>query len=248
MEQNTNEDIEIDLLELFQAVKQKLWIVILSGIVFATIAGLVSSFVLKPVYKSKSTLYILTKSTTLASLADLQIGTQLTQDYMILVKSRPVVEAVIEDVGIDMKYEALLSCLTVSNPSNTRYLDISISYSDPYLAKQIVDSFARISSERIVQIMASEKPTLVEEGYMNPTPIGPNSKKNIMIGGILGALLAGGIVVLLYILDDTIKDADDVSRYLGLTTLGLIPIEEDGAKQVVIDKKKRKSAKLKGKK
>lgn len=247
MEQNTNDEIEIDLLELFHVIKRKIWIIILSGIVFATAAGLISSFVLTPIYVSKSKLYILSKSTTLTSLADLQIGTQLTQDYMVLVKSRPVVEKVIEEVGLDISYEGMLNCITISNPSNTRILEISVSYPDPYLAKQIADTFSMVSRESIANIMDSEKPTIVEEGYMNTKPASPNIKKNGVIGGALGILLASGIIVILYILDDTIKDADDISRYLGITTLGLIPIEENEEKQAGVHKKKRKGKKMAGK-
>lgn len=247
MEQNTNDEIEIDLLELFHVIKRKIWIIILSGIVFATAAGLISSFVLTPIYVSKSKLYILSKSTTLTSLADLQIGTQLTQDYMVLVKSRPVVEKVIEEVGLDISYEGMLNCITISNPSNTRILEISVSYPDPYLAKQIADTFSMVSRESIANIMDSEKPTIVEEGYMNTKPASPNIKKNGVIGGALGVLLASGIIVVLYILDDTIKDAEDISRYLGITTLGLIPTEENEEKQASANKKKRKGRKMAGK-
>ena len=42
--------------------------------------------------------------------------------------------------------------------------------------------------------------------------------------GILGIFLALGAIVLIYILDDTIKTPDDVERYLGLTVLTSIPI------------------------
>lgn len=50
--------------------------------------------------------------------------------------------------------------------------------------------------------------------------------RNIAIGGILGILLAAGVVVLIYILDDTVKTPDDVEHYLGLNVLTSIPIEE----------------------
>jgi capsular polysaccharide biosynthesis protein len=240
MEQNTNEEIEINLLELLYIVKQKIWIIILSGIIFAATAGILTNMMVIPMYASKAKLYILSKSTTLTSLADLQIGSQLTQDYMVLVKSRPVVEGVIESLDMELTYKQLLGYITVSNPSNTRILEITIEYPDPYMAKKIADTFLEVSSERITSIMDSDKPTVVEEGYMDLNPTSPNTKMNIMIGGVLGVMLASGIVLFLYMLDDTIKDSEDVTRYLGLTTLGLIPVEETERNQINIDKKKRK--------
>lgn len=243
MEKNTNEELEIDLIDLFYLIKARLFIIILSGVMFAAVAGLISSFLITPIYTSKTQLYILTKSTSLTSLADIQIGTQLTQDYMVLVKSRPVVTKVIENLGLNMSYESLASIITISNPSNTRILEIKVEYPDAYLAKQIVDEFATVSSSQIAVIMKSDEPTVVEEGYMQPNPSSPNTKRNIAIGGLLGAFLAAGIIIVLYLLDDTIKDTDDVEKYLGLTTLGLIPIETGALKQSEIDKKKKRRQK-----
>jgi capsular polysaccharide biosynthesis protein len=139
-----------------------------------------------------------------------------------------------------MKYEQLVGIITISNPSNTRILEIEANYPDAFLAKQIVDEFAVVATSRIAKIMDSEEPTIVEEGYMQPYPSSPNTMKNAMIGGILGMILAAGIIIVLHLLDDTIKDAEDIEKYLGLTTLGLIPIESSAAKQEELDKKKRK--------
>jgi capsular polysaccharide biosynthesis protein len=243
METITNDEMEIDLRELFYLIKSRIWIILLSGIIVASAAGLISSFLITPIYTSTTKLYILSKSTTLSSLADLQIGTQLTQDYMVLVKSRPVVTKVIENLEMNMTYEEMVGIISVSNPSNTRILEITANYPDPYLAKQIVDEFAVVSATQIATIMDAEEPTIVEEGYMQPYPSSPNKKLNIIIGGMLGMFLAGGIILLIYILDDTVKDSDDVEKYLGLTTLALIPIESGAAKLTIEDKKARKKQK-----
>ncbi len=239
MEQNINDEIEIDLLELFHVIKARLWIIILTGVS----AGLISNFLLTPIYTSTTKLYILNKSTSITSLAlqDLQLGAQLTQDYMVLVKSRPVVSQVIENLELNMKYEEMVNIISISNPTNTRILELTAEYPDPYLAKRIVDEFAAVSTNRIAKIMDTSEPTVVEEGFMQTNPSSPNMKKNILIGGLIGVFLAAGIIVVLHLLDDTIKDSDDIEKYLGLNTLGLIPVESGGQKQMEQDKRKRKT-------
>ena len=237
---NTNEEIEIDLLDLFYLIRSRLWIIILSAIILASGVGLISSFLITPLYTSTTKLYILTKSTSITSLADIQMGTQLTQDYMVLIKSRPVVTQVIDNLELDMTYEELTDIITVSNPSNTRILAIQAEYPDAFVAKQIVDEFAAVSVNQIAKIMDTEEPTIVEEGYASPTPSSPNTVKNAIIGGLIGAFLAAGIIIALHLMNDTIKTSEDIEKYLGISTLGLIPIEAHGAKQAELDKKKRK--------
>jgi len=240
MGKDTNEEIEIDLVDIFYLLRARLWIIILSAILLASVAGLISSFLITPIYTSTTKLYILTKSTSITSLADIQMGTQLTQDYMVLIKSRPVVEKVIENLELDMTYEQLSSIITVSNPSNTRILEIQADYPDSYVTKQIVDEFATVSVDRIAKIMDTEEPTIVEEGYASPNPSSPNTRRNTIIGGLLGAFLAAGIVIVLHLMDDTIKNSEDIEKYLGISTLGLIPIEANATKQTELDKKRRK--------
>jgi capsular polysaccharide biosynthesis protein len=88
--------------------------------------------------------------------------------------------------------------------------------------------------------MACKEPTIVEEGVVAQSPSSPNKKRNVIIGGLIGAFLAAGIIIVLHLMDDTIKDSEDIEKYLGISTLGLIPIESGAAKQTELDKKKRK--------
>ncbi len=239
----TNEDMEIDLLDIFYLIKRRLWIIILTGIITASASGLISSFLITPMYTSRAQLYILSMSTSLTSFADIQIGTQLTQDYMVLVKSRPVVEQVIENLELDMDYNELVDLITVSNPSNTRILELKVTYSDEYLSQKIVNQFTDVSRRRIAEIMDADEPTVIEYGVVASIPSSPNINRNIVIGALLGICLVTGIIIVLHLMDDTIKNSEDVEKYLGISTIGLIPIEAGASKQATADKKRRKRAK-----
>ena len=96
MYEDRNEDaIEIDVLELLFALRKKLWMIILAAVIGGLGAGIYSKVILSPVYTSTSMVYVLSKETTLTSLADLQIGSQLTKDYSVMITSRPVLQEVI---------------------------------------------------------------------------------------------------------------------------------------------------------
>lgn len=244
MEKYNKEEIELDLIDILYLIKARLWIILLSGILLASLVGLVSKFLSAPSYSSTTKLYILTKSTSITSLADIQMGTQLTQDYMVLVKSRPVVTKVIENLELDMTYEQMSGLISVSNPSDTRILEIRAAYPDAFVAKEIVDEFAVVAIDRIAKIMDTEKPTIVEEGYVAPYASNPGTMKNTILGGLLGAFAAAGIIIVLYLMDDTIKSSEDIEKYLGISTLGLIPMENNVDKRILLIKKKRKKQKV----
>lgn len=221
--QNFNDEIEIDLLELLQVLWSKALIILMCTIIAAMATGLTSKFLIQPVYSSTTKLYVLSKSTSLTSFADIQIGTSLTQDYMELIESRPVVEAVIENLNLDLRYEEMLEKMTVENPSNTRIISITIQDNDAVIAKEIADEFAVVSISRISEVMETDEPNVVEEGHVAELPISPNTLKNTVIGAAVGFFLACAVVITLHLMDDTIKSSDDLERYLGLNTLALIP-------------------------
>ena len=223
MEHQYEDEMEIDLKELLFALKKKLWLILLAAILGSGIAGAFSALVMKPQYTSSSMLYVLSKETTLTSLADLQIGTQLTNDYRVLVSSRPVLEVVIEELGLDMSYETLTGKLAISNPADTRILTLTVTDGDPVMAKTIVDAITDRVSEYIGDIMEMEAPKVIEYGQVSMNPVSPNIMRNTAVGGMLGIVLVCGIVTILVITNDTVQTEEDVEKYLGLSTLAVIP-------------------------
>ena len=237
---NQDDEIEIDLKELFYVIKRKLWIILLTGIVGAVGFGLFTAMVMKPVYTSSTMLYIVNKTTTLTSLTDLQLGTQLTKDYKVLVTSRPVTGQVITNLDLNLSHEQLVKKIKVDNPTDTRILTISVEDTDPYMAKSIADEFASVASARMAEIMDSAPPNIVEEAYLPTQKTKPSITKNTMIGGLAVVFLAGAIILVLFVMNDAIKTPEDVEKYLGLNTLATIPVfeGETGAKKKKSKRKK----------
>ena len=225
------EETEIDLVEVFHALVAKIWLIILlAALGFGMMVGYTMLFV-KPTYSSSSTIYILSKSTSITSLADFQIGTQLTQDYKVIITSRPVLESVIENLGLTETYESLKGKISVNNPDNTRFLELTVKDTDAYLAKKIVDELTNVSVAKTAEVMETDPPNIMDYGQVASNPIAPSMKKNGIIGGLLGLVLACAIIILQYMMNDSIKTGEDVERYLNLNVLGMIPLEEGVSKR-----------------
>ena len=243
MEKNYDVDneIEIDLKELIFELLNNWFMIGLSTILVAAIMFCVSKFILIPEYQSTSELYVLSKSTSITSLADIQMGTNLTNDYIVVVKGRPVLEQVIKNLGLDETYESLKANVSINNPSNSRILDIIVTDEDPKRAKKIADEIAKVASAFIAEKMVQDPPTIIQYGYVNYEPVSPNTLNNTLLGGVLGAILAMAIVIISYLMNDTVMSADDIERKLNLHVLGTLPLEEE---EYDGKKKRKKKAKV----
>lgn len=241
--ENREDVIEIDLQELFGIVLHHLWLIILSGIVAGTIGFCVSFFLLTPQYESTTKIYILTKqNSNTVTYSDMQLGTQLTKDYTELIKTRDVLERVIINCGLQESYEKFADRVKVSAISDTRIVSITVRDADPAMAQQIAGEICKEAAEHIKNVTDIEAVNVAEEANLPLKPADPSIPKWTVIGALLGMLLAGGIVVLRFLLDDTVKTSEDVERYLGLSTLAMIPIiDEEKSQNGKKNKKKHRS-------
>ena len=222
-----DDEIEIDLKELFFELLNN-WVMIgISTILVAAIAFCISAFIMVPQYESTSELYVLSKSTSITSLADIQMGTNLTNDYIVVVKGRPVVEQVIANLELDETYGSLKERIAINNPSNSRILQITVTDEDPYRAKAIADEIANVGSAFIAEKMQHDAPTILQYGYADGEPVSPNKMMNTILGAAIGAFLAMAIVIISYLMNDTIMSVDDIERKLGLNVLGTLPLEDE---------------------
>ena len=236
-----DEEVEIDLVELLFAIRAHLFAVIVATLLGGIIALLVSMFVIKPQYSSSSTMLVLTKETTLASLADIQMGSQLTNDYQVLITSRPVLEEVIFNLNQDMTYQRLKSMITIDNPNNTRIIDLTVKCHDPVLAMELVNELARVSSAFIGDKMEVVPPKIIEEGIVPTERTSPNHKKSLIIGMFVGLFISCGIIVLITIIDDSIKSEAEIVRFLDLPMLASVPDRKDFINLQKDSKKKKKN-------
>ena len=220
---NDNEEIEIDLFGLFMELKRKFWLILCVTILCTGAVGAFSAFVLTPQYTSTAMVYSLSKETTLTSLADLQIGSQLTKDYKIIVTSRPVLEDVIASLEMDTTYKDLKKKINIDNPADTRILSISATDPDPQMAKTIADKIASTASDYIGDIMEMVPPKLIEDGEVPLQKTSPSNTRNALLGGLAGMLLVCGLITVRVVLNDTVRTEEDVTRYLGLSVLAAVP-------------------------
>ncbi len=226
---DNEQEYEIDLKEIAIVILDRIWIVISVGIACALLAGIITKVFITPMYTSTTKLYVINKQNSENNITytDLQTGNLLTNDYIIQVKGTKVLSQVISELNLTDTEDELASRITVSNPENSRFIVISVSDKDPVVAQQIASCVAEVSSDVVKEVMDLEKVNVAEEANLPLEKSSPNLKKNVLLGGAAGVLVSLLLIVVFYLLNDRIRTPEDVKRYLGLNTLGQIPVLEN---------------------
>lgn len=221
------EEMEIDLKEIMYILWKKLWVILLCAVIGASSLGAYNTLMTVPTYSASSTIYVLTKQ---ISGINLTLSAQLTKDFAILAKSRPVVEKVVDELELDMSYEELVRCVSVNNPEDSQLLTITATTTEPKLSRDIANAMADSVASRIAEVMMTDEPTIAENAVTPKKANEGGMMKSVFLGGVLGAILAAGAIFLLHLFDDTIKNEEDVKKYLGVEVLAAFQ-EKDKSKK-----------------
>ena len=237
-----NDVVTIDLVELARQMLFHWKLILLAMLLCGGVAYLYCRFYATPLYSSTSGLYVFSKSTSVTSLADLQIGSSLTKDYETVITGRPVLDRVITRLNLDTDYTNLRSKIAISNPADSRILYITVTDPDPELAKEIADRTASIAATFISQKMDQDPPSIIQTGYTDGAPVSPRTMRTTAIAALLGFLAAAAFITVQYMMNDSIVTPEDVQEKLGLNVLASLPLEAEAGRRSRIRRKKHRSS------
>lgn len=220
---------EIDLKELLEFFKSKvgLFIVILVGVcLIGSIYGLV---IQKPMYSSYTTVILGGTDTTITQ-NDVTLNKNLVNTYAEIVKSRRVLEQVIEELSLDINYDALVSKITVSAVNNTEIIKITVDDQDAVVAKNIANVTASVFTDEVANLYNMDNVNILDVATVNEVPYNINVTKQIIVYFMIGFILAAGILFVIYYFDRTIKSVEQVEQKIKLPILGSVQDNSRGGK------------------
>lgn len=223
---NTTEtpSMEIDVLSLLKKLWMKKFLILFMALFFGTLALLGSIFLIKPSYSASTRIYVINQQNAENITAtDLQAGSFLVNDYKEIITSRDVMKDVIATNSLSLSPDALSKMISVTIPTDTRVISITVTNHDPQQAKDLANSIREVASEKIKSVTKVQDVTPLEKAQLPSKPSSPNIKRNTMIGMLIGGLFTIVIIVIKEVLDDRVKRPEDVEEVLGMTLLGLVP-------------------------
>ena len=231
------DDDTIDLGKIFGMLLDHVQYIILCFLVGALLFSAYAYFMKHPTYQSTAKMYAVSASDdTVVNVADLNIGQALSKDYEELIYSYPVMEEVIDKLDLDMTAKQLSSMIEIENPEDTRVLRITTTAGDAKQAQMITNTLLESLRTYLPRKMSTTKPNIVQRGKLEEGRVGPNYIKYLLIGGLLFAGIYIIVLIIRFLLDDTLKTAEDIENEFGFAPLTVIPendifIEDDEKKK-----------------
>lgn len=221
---------EIDLVEIFYLFWGHAIQIILCAILGGLLAFGYTRFLVTPLYQAEAKLYMVSASAgSMISISDLQLGSQLTSDYQQLMVSRPLLEDVIDSLDLNMGYGTLKGMISVSNPTDTRILRVTVTSSDPKLSCDIANELADQAVVYLPRVMECDEPNVVERAVIPGGASSPNYARNVFLGVAAGIVICCAVILIRFLVNDTFVTADDLARRFGIQPLASIPEADLGA-------------------
>lgn len=230
---------ELDLKELLEMFWEKKLQIILITAIFITIGVVYSLGFVVPKYQSTTMLLLATNSSadsTSITTTDITVNSKLVSTYSDLVKSDKVIRQVISNLAIDADEEEIRKNVSVTAKSDTEIIEINVKNEDPVLAAKIANEISKVFIDSIIkEYYGMDNVYVVDEAEIETEPYNVNHIKDVAIFAFVGIVVASMYVLIVNMLDTTIKSSEDIEKITGLTVLASIPIYE-----AIDDKNKRK--------
>lgn len=222
----------ISLKEIFEVIKKRFSLILFFIIVSALIAAIVSYFILTPTYESTSQFIVNQEREDPSaefSTSDIRTNVELINTYEVIIKSRAILEDVVEEMNLPYSVGTLADNIEVTSEEDSQVVNVTVSDPDPVLATDIANVTVSIFQEQVPDLMSVDNVNILSEAQLaaNPEPVSPKPALNIAIAIVLGGMIGIGLAFLLEYLDTTITTEEDLEQHLDIPVLGTIAHIED---------------------
>ena len=229
-----NDEIEIDLIALFKALWRKALVIILVAVIFASATFAGTLFLISPSYDATASFYVNNSSFSFGSTSfsisssELSASNSLVNTYIYILQSRTTLEDVIAKGALLYTYEDLSKMVSTKAVTGTAAFDVTVRSSSPTEAEHIANVIAQVLPDRIAEIVDGSSVRIVDYAIVPAHRAAPSYTKNTIIGFLIGAVLAAGIVIIRFLIDAqndvVIHSADELRElYPDIKVLAMIP-------------------------
>ena len=227
---------ELDLKELLSVFLKNKLIILLIVIVTTILGSIYSFYLVTPKYEASTTLILgrinnstsetKTSTTDQITQSEISINSNLVSTYSELIKSRTLIQKVIDNLKLNLTESSVRNSISVSRISDTELIEITVKNEDGELASKIANEIAKVFSSKVEEVYNISNVYIIDKAIASNTPYNINHVKDIVIAIFIGVVISGIYVLIYHLLDNTIKSETQIEKNIGLKNLINIPLEK----------------------
>lgn len=226
---------EISLQEIFLILWNKVWVIVLCILIGGVAAFGISNYIIDPTYTSRVSMYVnnnTNKENNVANINDINASQKLVSTYIEILKSDNVLSKVIAETSFNYTPSEIRKMLTASSVNGTEIFEVKVTAEDADEAAVIANTIAEVAPEEIIRVVKAGSVELIDEAMPAIDPSSPNVALNTLIGLMLGGVLSVLGVLVAEMLDNRIKNEEDLKKAHNFPILGTIPDLEDVSNRI----------------
>lgn len=224
----TDEEVTIDLVQVFRTLWKYVVLILIVGMIFAALLFFYARMFVTPKYEANALFYVNNSTFSLSSAVRISTGelsaaADLVDTYVAIMQSRANMEQVIEESGVDYTYDELRKMVTAKAVNSTGLFQVIVTSTNPEEARNLANVIATILPTKISDIVSNSSVVVVDYAVTPHERVSPNYTKYTAIGFLIGVVLSSAVVLLISFFDDVIHDEDYLLQTFDVPVLATIP-------------------------
>ena len=224
-----NENLEIDLKRVLYALLKHLWVIILAGVLAGSMAFSYAYFFITPKYSASAKLFVNNNYVDSPGFTSSQLAAayDLAHTYMVILESHNVIDEVAETTDLGYTYGQLCSMISAQSVNETEVFQVTVTCENYKHAAIIANAITDILPEKIHAIVDGSSVRILDRATESNRRVSPVYENYAMIGAVVGMAVVALIIILIDLMDRTIKSQDYLAKmYPEIPLLVAIPSGE----------------------
>lgn len=226
--QNNRDFYSVDLLHIIKSLWKRAWIIAICTVLVGIIGFSVAAFGITPKYSSSVMLYVNNGNFSVGeifsvSASELTGARSLVDTYIVMLDNRTTYNKVIEKAGVDYTFDELGDMVVAESVNGTEVMRITVTSTDPYEAANIANAIGVVLPQRISEIIEGSSMEVVDSGAVNLKKVEPSITGFTVVGMLVGAVVSILVLIVIDMLDDTIRSEEYILQNYDYPILAKIP-------------------------
>lgn len=236
---------ELNIREFLGYYRKFIPIIIILAIVFAIGVFIYDSNFKTPVYTAKTSVILVKNDSSNVSAgtttetidtSDITLNQKLVATYRKIIKSRLVLDQVIEKAKIDYTFLELDKEVSVSAVQDTEILDIYVTDVNAKRAANIANTIVEIFDQEVTKMYNINNVSFLDIAQIPTSPSNNTTLRDIVLIVLLVFAGCSGVIFLIYYFDDTLRDSETVESEIGMPIIGKV-YKNDDKEDLIVEKK-----------